>query len=210
MELDDALKGRYSVRRFKDEPIPKKDLETIIDAGRYAPSSSNTQPWHYIVITNKDKRKELQSLVDKAYDKAMRDAEKFDHKGSVSRIRLFSRYAKLRDAPAYVIVLTEPYSHEAFKSPWERYRHSRMSRVMDETVLKSTMMSVQNCLLKAYELGYGSCVLDGPLIAEPKMRELFDYDPKYSIGIIMVLGKEEGKGKSPGRKELKDITTFYE
>jgi nitroreductase len=59
MEALEAIRKRRSVRKFTGEPIPRKDLETIVDAGRLAASGHNNQPWDFIVITNKSVINEL-------------------------------------------------------------------------------------------------------------------------------------------------------
>ena len=51
MELMEAIKGRRSVRKFKPDPIPKEDLEEIIQAGLCAPSAQNLQPWYFVALT---------------------------------------------------------------------------------------------------------------------------------------------------------------
>jgi nitroreductase len=48
------LKGRRSIRSFQEKPITEKELEMILEAGRWAPSASNRQPWEFIVIKNKE------------------------------------------------------------------------------------------------------------------------------------------------------------
>lgn len=50
----EAIRRRRSIRKFTGDPIPRDDLETIVDAGRLAASGSNRQPWDFIVITNHD------------------------------------------------------------------------------------------------------------------------------------------------------------
>lgn len=45
------VSGRRSVRSFEDRPVPRELVEGIIEAGRHAPSSGNTQPWHFYVVT---------------------------------------------------------------------------------------------------------------------------------------------------------------
>lgn len=54
MEALEAIRKRRSVRRYTGEPIPREDLETIVDAGRLAASGSNRQPWDFIVITERE------------------------------------------------------------------------------------------------------------------------------------------------------------
>ena len=48
------LKDRRSIRAFQDLKIPETEIEMILEAGRWAPSASNRQPWEFILITNKE------------------------------------------------------------------------------------------------------------------------------------------------------------
>ena len=48
------IKKRRSVRDFQDKQIDKDILKEIIQAGKYAPSAKNDQPWKFIVITNEE------------------------------------------------------------------------------------------------------------------------------------------------------------
>jgi nitroreductase len=54
MDALEAIKKRRSVRVFTGVPIPREDLEKIVDAGRLAASGSNRQPWDFIVITDRE------------------------------------------------------------------------------------------------------------------------------------------------------------
>ncbi|MBR9650926.1 nitroreductase [Thalassovita aquimarina] len=51
MELEQAMKGRRSIRGYKPDPVPRELLEEIIALASRAPSSMNTQPWHFHVLT---------------------------------------------------------------------------------------------------------------------------------------------------------------
>ena len=51
MELDQAMQGRRSIRGFKPDPVSRELLEEIIALANRAPSSMNTQPWHFHVLT---------------------------------------------------------------------------------------------------------------------------------------------------------------
>lgn len=54
MEVYQCIRTRRTVREYKPDPIPEAVVLRILQAGRWAPSSSNSQPWHFIVISNKD------------------------------------------------------------------------------------------------------------------------------------------------------------
>jgi nitroreductase len=44
------LKGRRSVRRYKPDRVPEKLIEQLLEAGRWAPSATNRQPWAFVVV----------------------------------------------------------------------------------------------------------------------------------------------------------------
>lgn len=59
MELKDAIRTRYSVRQFSQQPVSKAMILEILELASMAPSAVNFQPWHFIVITGKDGLAEL-------------------------------------------------------------------------------------------------------------------------------------------------------
>jgi nitroreductase len=51
MEFDDVILGRRSIRGYKPDPVPKELIEEILTLAMRAPSSMNTQPWNFTVVT---------------------------------------------------------------------------------------------------------------------------------------------------------------
>jgi len=49
-DVDDAITSRQSVRRFTDEPVSREQVRHLLDVARFAPSGTNTQPWHVDVL----------------------------------------------------------------------------------------------------------------------------------------------------------------
>lgn len=54
MDFQDIILTRRSIRHFTDQKISEKQIETILKAAMYAPSARNEQPWHFIVVEQKD------------------------------------------------------------------------------------------------------------------------------------------------------------
>ena len=52
-EIEKLILERRSVRNFKNKPVPESLIQRVLEAGRFAPSAGNCQPWKFIVITNK-------------------------------------------------------------------------------------------------------------------------------------------------------------
>lgn len=53
-KMIDAIFNRRSIRKYTDEKIPYEKVEDILKAGMAAPSAGNEQPWHFVVIDDKD------------------------------------------------------------------------------------------------------------------------------------------------------------
>jgi nitroreductase len=53
------LKGRRSIRRYRPDPVPDEMVEQLLEAGRWAPSASNRQPWAFIVVRDETIRQQV-------------------------------------------------------------------------------------------------------------------------------------------------------
>jgi nitroreductase len=54
LKFEDVVETRRSIRKYKDTPVPKETIVTILEAARIAPSAGHRQPWHFIVVEKKD------------------------------------------------------------------------------------------------------------------------------------------------------------
>ena len=59
MEVFEAIDKRRSIRAYDRRPVPDDVLMKILETGRIAPSASNIQPWHFIVVKDPERRKAL-------------------------------------------------------------------------------------------------------------------------------------------------------
>lgn len=62
METWDAIRARRNVRQYTDQQVTRTDLERILEAGRRAPSSTNWQPWNFVVVTDRRQLGELSGV----------------------------------------------------------------------------------------------------------------------------------------------------
>lgn len=63
MDTDDnpvlkAIRERRSIRKYTDEPVSRDHIRTILEAGQWAPSGLNNQPWRFLVVMRDDERQE--------------------------------------------------------------------------------------------------------------------------------------------------------
>jgi nitroreductase len=59
MDVTEAIRRRYSCRRYQDKPIEPDKLEAVLEAARLAPSAKNLQDWRFVVATEKTTRRKL-------------------------------------------------------------------------------------------------------------------------------------------------------
>jgi nitroreductase len=72
MDVFEAIMGRRSIRAFKAADVPPETVEKLIDAGRWAPSAGNIQPWEFIIVRKPEIKRKLakaalgQSFIEEA------------------------------------------------------------------------------------------------------------------------------------------------
>jgi len=63
MEVFDAVRTVLAVRQFQDKPVPEPLVHQIVEAGHLTASSMNGQPWHFIIVEDKETLRQLGALV---------------------------------------------------------------------------------------------------------------------------------------------------
>jgi nitroreductase len=102
-ELLDLMKSRRSIRKYEKEPVPLEKIYKIMEAGRYAPSGANMQPWIYILVTDNKLKEEIR--------KEAEGVERNFHKKAPSQLKKWFKEQKitpeksfLTEAPALIVV----------------------------------------------------------------------------------------------------------
>jgi nitroreductase len=62
VEVFEAVRTVLAVRAFQDKPVPSDVVQRIVEAGRLTGSARNLQPWHFIVVENRDTLRQLGKL----------------------------------------------------------------------------------------------------------------------------------------------------
>lgn len=155
MEALEAIRKRRSIRRYTGEPIPREDLETIVDAGRLAASGNNRQPWDFVVVT----------------DRAM-----------IEQLKVASRW--MEKAGAIIALVLDPSSR------WW---------------LEDGSAAVENMLIAATALGYGSCWLEGyTLPREEEFKALLGVPEDRRLLTLVPIGVP-AESPAPQKKSLEQV-----
>ncbi len=63
MDVSEAILARKSVRAFLDKPVARATIDQVLEVARYAPSGTNTQPWHVVVLSAEPMRQLQQKMI---------------------------------------------------------------------------------------------------------------------------------------------------
>lgn len=168
MEVYDCIVKRRSVRVYEKREVADELLCKLVDAGRWAPSGSNIQPLHYIIIRTPEQIKKV-----KAFTPGMSAT-----------------------APAVIAVCAdlELAAKKGGKLGYETLA------VLDAA------MAAQNILLRATELGLGTCVIRS---FSPKAVQTVLELPQTIIPQLLIsVGYPARIPKAPRRKEIEAITSW--
>jgi len=217
MELDEAIKGRRSIRKYKKGAvIPQGDVEAMIEAATWAPSSTNVQPWRFILVTQRELIAQLaQAVFDKFQELSQRAYE-----AGEKRVAAFCRFMRsyggfFGEASAVIVACTERYDISRFgldeyalMAKVKELGGPSLEAMLVRTVEKSVAMAVQNLLLKAHELGYGSCVMDSPFVIEDELRQMLDIPQEQQLVMVIPLGVPAQEPKAPERIPVSEVIRY--
>ena len=65
MTILEAIRKRYSCRAYQDRSIERQKLDTILEAARLAPSAKNTQDWRFVVVTDKETKRQVAATTNR-------------------------------------------------------------------------------------------------------------------------------------------------
>jgi len=63
-EIMREIKERWSPRAFSDKAVSEADLMALLEAARYAPSSSNEQPWRFVIANDEEKLAKMRAVLN--------------------------------------------------------------------------------------------------------------------------------------------------
>jgi len=205
MDLFDAIAGRKSIRRFRDQPVPDEVIRKILDAGRLAPSANNTQPWSFLVIKDRGTLSLMAEAVRQQIDRMIPHAE--DAK-QAQRLGAYKStyYTFFEKAPAVIAVFMEGYDAGTDKLLARMgYGAEEVRRLRPLPGLQSVAAAVEHMLLACHALGYGSCWMTGPLVAQEAFEKILGYGREKFIAALLPVGVPDEDPSSRPRKDLDDL-----
>lgn len=176
MEKLDFIYNRKSVRKFKDIEVPKGDILKLLDAATHAPSPKNQQTWHFVVVQNKDLINKIADIVTKNHTYLAEIAK--EEKQRKQMMAVLPYYTCFKNAPVTIIV----YSKEYYMVEEKILRDNNASNEIIEELIKPQSAAqgigaaVENFLLAATELGYGTCYMTGPTHSKVEIEKLINFE----------------------------------
>ena len=195
-EIMANIKSRRSRRAFLEKSIPEEIIEEILEAGRYAPSALNKQPWKFIVISNKDVIRQLSGIVRSTMIKLM---------PLLRLLRMFQ--PPLRD-PQAMGAIKKTISTDGdtvfYKAPLliliaAAKNASRYSA-------KDCSLASQNMMLYAHSLGISSCFIGrGDFLAMSKeAKKITGLPPGHIIHSALIFGYAPAGETAPAPQRQKN------
>ena len=208
----DFIYQRKSIRKFKDTPIPKQDILELLKAATYAPSPKHQQNWHFVILQNKELIHEMADLVTKSHQTIGNLAK--NERDYNRHMSVINYYTCFKDAPVVILVYGCEYKMIEYKILKENDAPQEILDVLvsPQSGAQAIGAAVENFLLAASEMGYGTCYMTGPTHAKKDIEALIGFEKEgYELMSMISLGvPEEKTPPQPGRKPLEDVITFID
>jgi nitroreductase len=179
MEVLAAIKTRRSIRRYKSTSVDDRAIETVLEAGRWAPSWANTQCWRFVVVRDTDIKNKLAETLIGISDRPNRATE------------------AIKTVPVLIVACAE-----MGKSGY-RARGSEIATDKGDWFMFDTALAVQNMVLAAHSLGLGTVII-GAFDAF-RAAAVLGVPDGYSVVTLFPLGVPDEAPTPRPRKELSEI-----
>ena len=224
-ETEQVIYKRRSVRLYKKKQVPKDLVERVLEAGRFAPSAGNNQPWKFIVIQDKAVIDEVDVLVKKFCRIVMYAT--MPHSWIKKKVPgdkrpVIKRWQKIvyqlllrlrgpneldpRALGGINAIVSDPAYHTFFHAP------TLFILLADRRGIGSidldTGICGQNMVLAAHSLGLGTCyvsLIDG-LQGFPRYRKKLGITPPFEIITSLTLGYPSGQVDNIVEREQLRVT----
>ncbi len=192
-----SIIDRRSIRKYINKAVNKADIYEIIQAGILAPSAKNRQPWKYIVFT-KEAKSNLLDEMEKGLLRE-RDGRMLLPKSHMGLPDAFHTLKVMREAPVLIVV-----ENINGKSPYQSIdSEDRITEICDTLSIGA---SIQNMLLTATELGYGTLWIANTCFAYEELVNYMGISGQL-VGAISLGYPNEQPDPRP-RKKLEDVVEF--
>ena len=184
MNVDQAIRSRYSVRQFSDRPVERADIEALLELAVQAPNHRMTEPWHFLVIGVEGKHALARVL-------GRRKSSKVTDPEAARLVREKVERTTLA-LPALLAVVMQ--QNENAETREEDYAAS--------------WMAVQNILLGAVERGLGAHIKTGAVMDDPELREAWHIADGQRMIAMIEMGEPAGEARLTERESAASRTTW--
>ena len=165
--LDDVIRGRSSVRSFRDDPVDVAIVERAIESAGWAPSPHGTQPWRFVILEHPEVKQQLSAAMAIEWRRQLQSDSLND--ADIER-RLANSRDRLERAPIVVIACLYLGDAHEYPDP-ERQRAEYLMAV------QSLGAAAQNFLLTIHAEGLSAGWMCAPLFCPDLIREVLHLDP---------------------------------
>ncbi|HOM96034.1 MAG: nitroreductase family protein [Candidatus Methanofastidiosa archaeon] len=190
----DLITRRKTVRKFKNIPIEREYVTSLIKAAIQAPSAHNLQPWEFVLIDSDEIKEKLSSKMASTWVNNLKKDGKSQYEIE-EKINLSKE--RINNAPFIIIPCFDT-------SKVEKYGDERDNAEFIMGV-QSVALASGNILLKATEKGFGVLWLCAPLFCPEDIRDVLRIPNHILPQEILLIGIPDEDPIKPKRRDLNDV-----
>lgn len=210
MNLFDAINGLRATRVYEDRPIPDDVLAQILTATTRACSSGNTQPWEFVLVTDRAVKVELQTMLSKAWvtvdaRRAQTPEQLVD--GAGRPVTGHAAIENIDRVAAIVFVLWNPDRGIRMQGEYEENPDGTLRALTDFPGGRgaSLFQACQNMMLAAHALGVSSLFTTFFGLCQREVKALLHVPPRMFLECAVFLGYGAEQLGNPRRKPLEEV-----
>ena len=185
LSLLEFLKNRRTIRRFTPDPVPDDLVEKVLEAGRWAPSGYNMQPWDFVVIRKKELREAICGYIREFHRYIMKTENTREPWQQVPYHPNNDPGMDYKGAPVFILILHDTRTMKGLPTAMQ-YDRERCQTIQISSMANTYLYMA----LAAEALGLASEWISSVATAYPQAmtRQLLGVPDHYEIYDMMALG----------------------
>lgn len=171
----EQIRNRRSIRKYLEKSVDDDKIIQLLESARLAPSGSNTQPWHFIIVKSGEIRQKL--------------------------VEVSNNQKWMLSAPVFIVCVADIRSR--ITNNIEISLNENSPQLELKQIIRDTSIAIEHIVLEANNLGLGACWV--AWFTQEEIRPILNIPSDKFVVCILTLGYASESPKDRPRKKIEEI-----
>ncbi len=195
LNLNEWLRSRRSVRRFRPDKVPAEMLDRILETATWAPNAHNRQPWRFVQLASVESREKLVGAMSADFERVLRAEGKSE---SDIAVQLQRSHDRVLEAPEAILLCLDIDMLDKYEDAPRTHGEYLMG-------VQSVALAGGQLLLAAHAEGLAGVWICAPLFTPAEVAKALELQSSWQAQGLILLGYPAKLGEPRPRNLISSL-----